>query len=174
MKTRETAYKDIRQAHYLLVCPYCGTELVVSHGELKRALYEPHEETYEYWQGGIGDEYKRIGKQMVSSDPSKDEYRGIKCCNCGHVWSEYVNAVHKNACGPDGQQTKVFELPEGETAKAQEFVQKHIHKCCPNRPFTTMGMQFTYTITPGGLGPMVTIKCNACGETENITCTEDW
>ena len=78
MKTRETAYKDIRQAHYLLVCPHCNTELVVSRGELKRTLYEPHEETYEYWQGAIDDAHKHIGKRMVSSDPSKDEYRGIK------------------------------------------------------------------------------------------------
>jgi len=157
MKTREQAHKDIRQAHYLLVCPHCDTELVVSEDELKRTLYKPH-----------------IGEQMVSSDPSKDEYRGIKCCNCGYVWDEYVDEVHKNICNPDGQQTIMLELPEGETTKAKAFMQKHIHKCCPDKPFTALGMQFTYNYTEGGLGPMVSIKCNACGETEDITCTEDW
>ena len=174
MKTREQAHKDIRQAHYLLVCPHCDTELVVPEDELKRVLYKPRKIAYTYWQGGIGDAYKHIGERMVSSDPSKDEYRGIKCCNCGYVWDEYVDEVHKNICNPDGRQTIVLELPEGETAKAKAFMQKHIHNCCPNKPFTTLGMQFTYNYTAGGLGPMVSIKCNACGETENITCTEDW
>jgi len=174
MKTREQAYKDIRQAHYLLTCPHCDTQLVVPQNELKCVLYKPHKEAYVYWQGGMDDAHKHIGERMVSSDPSKDEYRGIKCCNCGYVWDEYVDEVHKNACNPDGEQTIVFELPEGETKKAKAFMSKHINQCCPGKPLTALGMQFTYEITPGGFGPLVKIKCNACGETQNITCTEDW
>ncbi len=175
MKTREQAYKDIRQAHFLLVCPHCGTELVVPHSELKCELYKPHKKAYVYWQGGMDDTHKHIGERMVSSDIKKDVYKDIKCCNCGHIWNENVLHVLKNCrCNADGLRTQVIELSEAETKKAEAFMQEHLHKCCPSKPFTTLGMQFTYTITPGGLGSMVSIKCNACGETEDITCTEDW
>ena len=171
MKTREEAYKDNRQVHYLLVCPHCDTELVVAGDELKRTLYKPYKKTYEDWQGGMDDAHKHIGEQLVSSDPSKDEYRGIKCCNCGCVWNELVDEVHKNICNPDGRQTTILELHEEETKKANAFIQKHIHKCCS---FTTLGMQITYNYTVGGVGPVISIKCNVCGETEDITCTDNW
>lgn len=175
MKTREQAYKNIRQAHFLLVCPYCKTELVVPHSELKSEPYKPHKITYTYWQGGFGDEHKHTDERIVSSDTTKDIYKGIKCCNCGHVWDENKLHVLENCrCNADGLQTQVIELSEAETKKTEAFIQKHINRCCPDKPFTVLGMQFTYTITPGGLGSLISIKCNACGETENISCTEDW
>ena len=38
----------------------------------------------------------------------------------------------------------------------------------------TLGQQFTFSITPGGLGPLVIIKCNYCGEVEDITNYDNW
>ena len=39
METREDAEKRYKEPHYLLKCPYCGTELVVSNSELKMVDY---------------------------------------------------------------------------------------------------------------------------------------
>ena len=65
-----------------------------------------------------------------------------------------------------------------ETKRAREFIKKHDHseefKAAGKMGFSTLGMQFTYTITPGGFGPLVSIKCNHCGESEDITDSDNW
>ena len=66
-----------------------------------------------------------------------------------------------------------FELTEKETKACEEFRKKHKEKCCPNRPFSTLGMQFSYIICPGGLGHTVEIVCNKCGEKEDVT-DDNW
>lgn len=179
MKTRKQAWQDIRQGFFLLKCPHCGEELVVSADELRKTLvlFEPHEETYKYWQGGIGPEFEKIGTRIVSSDSSKDYYE-VTCCNCGHTWQEPRQGVVDKLCKPDGEKRMTFELSEKETAKAEAFMEKHSHAkelAAQGRvSFSALGQQFTFIITPGGLGPMTTVKCNFCGEEENVTCTEDW
>ena len=46
----------------------------------------------------------------------------------------------------------------------------HIEDSEQSKTFlSTMKQQFTYEITPGGLGHCVNIKCNECGETKDIT-----
>ena len=174
-QTAESVRKQRFLYHYIVKCPNCGEELIISTPNLRKEadLYKPKKRAYKYWQGGIGPEYERIGEELVSSDPSKDTVK-VHCCNCGHTWDELVNDVRKNICNWKGDNTITFELSEKESEKARVFEEKHIKKCCPNQPFTALGMQFTYTFTSGGFGPLVTVKCNACGETENITCTEDW
>ena len=176
--TREQAEKNYRQVHYLLKCPYCGTELVVQSSNLKRKLFEPHEEEHEYWQGGFGDEFKKKEMRTVSSDPSKDVYKGIKCCNCGRVWDELCQGMYEKQCNPDGRQVRIFELNEVETERAKAFIEKHNHieefKAEGKMGFTALGHQFTYTITPGGFGPLVSIKCNYCGESKEITDVDNW
>lgn len=67
----------------------------------------------------------------------------------------------------------IFKLDEKETKACEEFRKKH-KVCCPDRPFSTLGMQYSYIITPGGLGSEIEIKCNQCGEIEDVTSTEDW
>lgn len=144
MKTLEAAQKQYNQAHFLLTCPYCGTELVIAQNELTK---------------------------------QQDVYKDIKCCYCGHVWDEPVKDMYKKHCNPDGKQTKIFELTEEETKRAKAFQDKHTHhqefKSQGKLSFTTLGHQFTYMITPG-LGNIVSIKCNECGETENITNVDNW
>lgn len=177
MRTRKQAYKDIRQPHFLLECPHCKEELVIAHSELERVLFESHEEAYVYWQGGFGDKYKKIGTRLVSSDQTKDYYE-IKCCNCGHVWKHPAHYMWLNQCNSDGEKTITLELNEVETKRAKEFMESHSHHEVLNsmkRPtFSAMGQQFTYIITPGGLGPLVSIKCNFCGETKEITDIDSW
>ena len=177
MKTKRQAFKELRQSHFLLKCPECGVELVVPQSELTRVLFEPHEEEYEYWQGGFGPTNKKIGKHLVSSDQTKDYYE-IKCCNCGHTWKHLTQDMWLNECNPDGEKTITLELNEVETKRAQEFMEAHSHQeelnVTGRTTFSAMGHQFTYMITPGGLGPLVSIKCNFCGETKEITDINSW
>lgn len=177
MKTKKQAYKELRQSYFLLKCPECGAELVVPRSELTLSLFEPHEEEYKHWQGGFDDEHMKIGKRLVSSDPSKDYYE-IKCCNCGHVWKHLAQDMWLNECNPDGEKTITFELNEVETKRAQEFMKAHSHRKeldSMKRPtFSAIGHQFSYIITPSGLGPLVDIKCNFCNETKRITDICSW
>jgi ribosomal protein S27E len=177
MKTRKQASKELRQPHFLLKCPECEAELVIHQSELTRVLFEPHEEEYEYWQGGFDDEHKKIGKRLVSSDQTKDYYE-IKCCNCGHVWKHPARFMWLNRCNPDGEKTITFELNEVETKRAHEFIEAHSHQeelnSMGRSTFSAMGHQFTYMITPGGLGSLVSIKCNLCNEVKDITDTDSW
>ena len=184
MNTREEAKKQYRQQHYLLKCPYCGTELVVAKSELHEELFEPKEiedevESFSFMgDGKIIDNGTVKQKRIVSSDSEKDIYKDIKCCYCGHVWDELVNGMYEKRCNPDGRQVRVFELDEEETKAAKVFREKHNHNDELRKQgklaFSTLGQQFTYTITPGGLGSCVTIKCNYCGEEEDITDIENW
>jgi hypothetical protein len=183
MNTREEAEKQYRQQHYLLKCPYCGHELVIAHSELNKELFEPKEIEEEVGSlsiidGKFVDNGKVKQKRIVSSNPEKDVYKGIKCCYCGHVWDETVACMYEKRCNPDGRKTRIFELTEAETKAAEEFRQAHRHKDDFEKrgrmAFSTLGMQFTYEITPGGLGNCVTIKCNECGEMKEITDSDCW
>ena len=173
-KTREQAEKDFNERYFLLKCPHCGTELIVKGSDLHKKLYKPHDEDYEHQDFEdckLSD--KKVDTRKVSSDPDKDVYKNIKCCYCGHVWDEPVKDFYQKSCRPDGSQTLTLELNENETKRVKEFMAKHDH--IEEFPFFSgLGQQFTYSITPGGLGPTVSIKCNCCGESEDITDIEDW
>lgn len=71
-----------------------------------------------------------------------------------------------------------FDLNNVETERAVSFIEKHNHHeefIKEGRlAFSTLGMQFTYMITPGGLGNSVQIKCNHCGAQEDITDISNW
>ena len=59
-----------------------------------------------------------------------------------------------------------FQINEVEQARAEEFIKKHNH----NNVMTT----FTYSFTTTGIGTTIFIKCNNCGEEENITDYDCW
>jgi hypothetical protein len=71
-----------------------------------------------------------------------------------------------------------FELNDIETQRALLFMKEHDHRYDLKKDgklsFSTLGMQFTYIITPGGLGDCVTIKCNYCDESRVITDIDSW
>jgi len=72
----------------------------------------------------------------------------------------------------------VFKLNDAESKAAREFIAEHNHKEEFRKEgklgFTALGQQFTYEITPGGLGLAVSIKCNKCGATKDITDIDSW
>lgn len=68
-------------------------------------------------------------------------------------------------------------ITDNEEKEAREFYEKH-KDCCrkvlKKEFFSTTGGGFSYIITPTGLGNCVSIRCNSCGEIEDITDSENW
>ena len=61
-----------------------------------------------------------------------------------------------------------FSLTDLEEERLEEFYDKHC-----DCPFTSaLGGKYTFIITPTGFGPCTSIKCNSCGEEEDITDEE--
>lgn len=67
---------------------------------------------------------------------------------------------------------KKFKLTRKEEELAKGFSNKHL-ECAKTYP-TTIGGYLTYLITPTGIAPIVSIKCNICGEENDITDYESW
>ena len=70
-----------------------------------------------------------------------------------------------------------FRLNDKEEESAKEFREEH-KNCCKEKLskefFSTTGGEFSYIITPTGLGLCTIIRCNSCGEEEDITDIENW
>ena len=67
-----------------------------------------------------------------------------------------------------------FVLSESQQEKVKEFDKEH-KKCRKDVHMGTDGnYAITYMFTPGGIGTIVEIKCNYCGEGLNITEYENW
>ena len=61
-------------------------------------------------------------------------------------------------------------MTDKERAAYREFWEKH--RLCP---FTsTIGGKISVEITGTGLGNLFVCKCNACGETKDITDSDNW
>ena len=84
----------------------------------------------------------------------------------------------ETVCSFYGDNNMRFELDEVETSRAKEFIKEHNHieefKKMGKFGFSTLGQQFTYKITPGGLGNSTEIICNHCKEHKSITNIDNW
>ena len=65
----------------------------------------------------------------------------------------------------------VFELSELESEEAKKFMKEHYSSC--NQP-TTIGGLFSYIITPTSIGYSISVRCNVCGETLDVTDYGSW
>lgn len=63
-----------------------------------------------------------------------------------------------------------FKLYDSEEKKALEFEEKH--KNCHKT--TTIGGGFEYKFIPNAIGTAIFVKCQFCGEEENITDYDLW
>ena len=162
-----------------MTCHHCGEEVIVDLKELydNKVPFEPKEFEYECWVGGFGDKFKQTRKEIRSTNTDKDVYH-LTCCNCGKEWYEPVKDIREKKCNADGTKRKIFILNEVETERASDFIKRHNHRkdfeAQGKLGFSSLGHQFTFSITPGGLGPLVVIKCNYCGEVEDITDSDNW
>ena len=67
----------------------------------------------------------------------------------------------------------VFKIQDKELENAENFIKKH-RESCGAKYNLTLSEYFTYIFTPTGLGTGKSIKCNLCGEEENITDYDCW
>ena len=188
MKTTFKEHKEFLQSvlhkrYYTPTCEHCKNKLFISIDEMDKVLFEPKVVETERIIIDINDESKERKvrtepyKQIVSSDINKDIYE-FTCPVCGeHIEITYDDLI-ETVCSFYGDNNKRFELDDVETQSAKDFIKEHDHseefrkmgKFC----FSTLGQQFTYKITPGGLGNSVEIICNHCKEHKSITNIDNW
>lgn len=180
----EELNKRLRTQHFKPECEFCKHEIIIRKDEFTDViLYEPYEKESERIVFTYDGDYKhRISerretyKETVSSDPNKDILI-FKCPYCGHICNYTREYINSTKCSFYGDNKMRFELSEAESEAARKFMKEHAHTGeFPNgrKFFSTLGMQFTFEITPGGLGNEVTIKCNHCHEQKSITDTDNW
>lgn len=188
MKTTFKEHKEFLQSvlhkrYYTPTCEHCKNKLFISIDEMDKVLFEPKVVETERIIIDINDETKERKvrtepyKQIVSSDINKDIYE-FTCPVCGeHIEITYDDLI-ETVCSFYGDNNKRFELDDVETQSAKDFIKEHDHseefkkmgKFC----FSTLGQQFTYKITPGGLGNSIEIICNHCKEHKSITNIDNW
>lgn len=188
MKTTFKEHKEFLQSvlhkrYYTPTCEHCKNKLFISMDEMNKVLFEPKVVETERIIIDINDETKERNvrtepyKEIVSSDINKDIYE-FTCPVCGeHIEITYDDLI-ETVCSFYGDNNKRFELDDVETQSAKDFIKEHDHseefrkigKFC----FSTLGQQFTYKITPGGLGNSVEIICNHCKEHKSITNIDNW
>lgn len=66
-----------------------------------------------------------------------------------------------------------FKISGTELDKINEFKEKHKESCVCKQNLT-LGEYWSYSFIPTGLGDVVLIKCNLCGEEENVTDVDSW
>jgi hypothetical protein len=188
MKTTFKEHKEFLQSvlhkrYYTPTCEHCKNKLFISIDEMDKVLFEPKVVETERIIIDINDETKERKvrtephKLIISSDIDKDIYE-FTCPVCGeHIEITYDDLI-ETVCSFYGDNNKRFELDDVETQSAKDFIKEHDHseefrkigKFC----FSTLGQQFTYKITPGGLGNSVEIICNHCKEQKGITNIDNW
>ena len=66
-----------------------------------------------------------------------------------------------------------FTITGAELEAVEEFKTKH-RESCASKQNLTAGEYWSYTFIPGGIGTVITIKCNLCGEEEDVTDVSKW
>ena len=66
-----------------------------------------------------------------------------------------------------------FTITGAELEAVEEFKTKH-RESCTSKQNLTAGEYWSYTFIPGGIGTVITIKCNLCGEEEDVTDVSKW
>ena len=66
-----------------------------------------------------------------------------------------------------------FNISGVELDKVNEFKKKHC-KSCTSKQNLTAGEYWSYKFIPSGIGTTVIVKCNLCGEEEDITNYDCW
>lgn len=66
-----------------------------------------------------------------------------------------------------------FTITGAELEAVEEFKTKH-RASCASKQNLTAGEYWSYTFIPGGIGTVTIVKCNLCGEEEDVTYVSNW
>lgn len=66
-----------------------------------------------------------------------------------------------------------FTITGTELEAVEEFKTKH-RASCVSKQNLTAGEYWSYTFIPGGIGTVTIVKCNLCGEEEDVTDVSKW
>lgn len=170
------------EIYFKLQCPECHEWYVFDYDDIKvsTVIYNPIEKESECFTFKDGKLTPYKVKEIVSSEPFKDLIT-LTCPICGkeHTFNREELEEKRIRCNYFGEDNTIyFELSGKSYEEAQEFIKEHDHseefKAQGKMGFSTLGQQFSYIFTPGGLGDSIEIRCNHCGENKDITDTENW
>lgn len=65
-----------------------------------------------------------------------------------------------------------YQLTDAERLAICGFQREHID--CKNEFSSSVGGRLSYIITPTGLGNIVKVRCNYCGEIRDLTNYDSW
>lgn len=66
-----------------------------------------------------------------------------------------------------------FTITGAELEAVERFKTKH-RASCASKQNLTAGEYWSYTFIPGGIGTVIIVKCNLCGEEEDVTDVSNW
>lgn len=147
-------------------CDKCGTEMTFTGETL---LSNPLQYVHMCEKCGKKDtflqkypciEYKEVQRNPITGIEISDEFS--KTLNCE---GEQYNENNK-----PGHNELTFALNTTETQEYYDFCNKH--RSCGFS--STIGGKISVIFTPTGLGEIVTVKCNSCGEEKDITDVSNW
>ena len=159
---KETEVKPFEVKQY---CELCGEELTFT-GEV--LLSNPPKyvhkcdkcgKQFTFSQSYPSIEYKKVERNPITNTEITDSFK------------ETLNRVNKyNENNKPGCNALTFALNETEAQEYHDFCNKH--RSCEFS--STIGGKISVIFTPTGLGDIVVVKCNKCGEEKDITDISNW
>lgn len=174
MKTLKQYKEDfkIHRIFNVYKCDYCGEEMIgVIDEDFEIEIFEPKTVEKEYISTK---DFKRHNMSVVESSDLNKDIISFKCPKCGHIhkMTRKVFFEKQRYVNVTGNADHIFVLNEIEAKAAEEFMKDH-KNCCVEKLgkscYSSTGGQYSYIITPTGLGNVVEIKCNACKDKKDIT-----
>jgi hypothetical protein len=105
-------------------------------------------------------EYKEVQRNPITNIVLTDSFKE----SLNRV-SKHNNEIKKHKCSE-----LTFRLNPIEAQEYHDFCNKH--KSCEFS--STIGGKISIIFTPTGLGDIVVVKCNKCGEEKDITDVSNW
>lgn len=105
-------------------------------------------------------EYKEVQRNPITNIVLTDSFKE----SLNRV-SKHNNEIKKHKCSE-----LIFRLNPTEAQEYHDFCNKH--KSCEFS--STIGGKISVIFTPTGLGDIVVVKCNKCGEEKDITDVSNW
>ena len=89
-------------------------------------------------------------------------------------WNKDEEIQKYKAAAEDARHHSLLQLSDNEVKAIKDFRDKHYKKCAEPLHNKAAGNTYIYELTGTGLGTCIKITCPICGETKDITDTDNW